>query len=59
MIGSKERMPKRLRYPLFLLGLAVMLLGGIGAYESHANPSELASIIVSGFAFLVLAVVFR
>lgn len=52
-------MPKRARYPLFLLGLAIILLGGIAANAGQASASTLAAVILSGFAFLVLAVVFR
>lgn len=52
-------MPKRARYPLFLLGLAIILLGGIAANANNAPVSTLAAVILTGFAFLVLAVLFR
>lgn len=52
-------MPKRARYPLFLLGLVVMLVGGIEAFSIGAPPTTLAAIEGSGFALLVLAVLFR
>ncbi|QQG49383.1 MAG: hypothetical protein HY247_03505 [archaeon] len=59
MIGKSQRMPKRARYPLFLLGLVVMLVGGIEAFSIGAPPTTLAAIEGSGFALLVLAVLFR
>jgi hypothetical protein len=52
-------MPKRARYPLFLLGLAVILLGGIAANMGGANPTTLAGVVFTGFALLVLAVLFK
>jgi hypothetical protein len=59
LIGSKPRMPKRARYPLFLLGLAVILIGGIAANATGSTPSTLAAVVASGFALLVLAVIFK
>lgn len=59
MIGSKARMPKTARYPLFLLGLAVILVGGIAAYVYGATATALAVVVVVGFALLVLAVIFK
>ena len=52
-------MPKRARYPIFLLGLAIILVGAIAANSSGALPSTLGGIIIAGFAFLVLAVAIR
>lgn len=59
MIGSRQLMPKAARYPLFLLGLVIILLGGIAANSRGAAPAELGVIIAVGFAFLVLAVIIR
>ena len=59
MIGSKERMPKRSRYPLFMIGLAIILLGGIAANASGATAATLGAVILVGLAFIVLAVAIK
>lgn len=59
MLGSKDRMPKRARFPLFLAGLAVMLVGGVLAESQKAAPSSIAAVAAVGFLLLVLSVVFR
>lgn len=59
MIGSKERMPKKARFPVFLLGLVVILLGSIGANAAGAGADSIAAIVVVGFALLVLSVALR
>ena len=59
MIGSRQRMPKRARYPLFLCGLAVLVLGGLAANAEKVPTEEFAGIALVGFAFLVLSVVFK
>ena len=59
MFGSKQRMPKRARYPLFLIGLAIIILGGIAANSRGAPVSTLGAIILVGFGFLVVSVAIR
>ncbi len=59
MIGSRQRMPKKARYPLFLCGLAVLVLGSLAANAEKAPTEEFAGIALVGFAFLVLSVIFR
>ncbi len=52
-------MPKRARFPVFLLGLAVILLGSIGASAAGAGADAIATIVIVGFALLVLSVAVR
>lgn len=52
-------MPKRLRYPLFLLGLATILVGGVLANSRGVPPALLGALVIAGFAFLVLSVAIR
>ncbi len=59
MIGSKQRMPKRARYPLFLTGLVVIVLGGLVANAEKASASDIAGVALVGFAFLVSSVVLK
>jgi hypothetical protein len=56
MIGSKDRMPKRARYPLFLLGLLIILLGGLAATSIRAPQAEITAIVLIGFMFLIVSV---
>ena len=59
MMGTKDRMPKGARYPLFLIGLAVILLGSIEANSVGAAPATIGAIVLIGFAFLILSVAIR
>ena len=59
MIGKEGTMPKRARYPVFLLGLVVIIGGGIGAWSRGASPGALAAVMVTGLALLVFSVVIR
>ncbi|HLQ06516.1 MAG TPA: hypothetical protein VK126_02040 [Nitrososphaerales archaeon] len=56
MIGGKLRMPKRARYPLFLLGLLIILLGGLAANSIRAPQAEITAIVFIGFLFLIVSV---
>jgi hypothetical protein len=56
MIGGKHRMPKRARYPLFLLGLLIILLGGLAANSIRAPQAEITAIVFIGFLFLIVSV---
>jgi hypothetical protein len=49
-------MPKRARYPLFLLGLLIILLGGLAANSIRAPQSEITAIVIIGFLFLIVSV---
>jgi hypothetical protein len=59
MIGNKQRMPKKARYPLFLIGLAIILLGSIGANSIGAGASSIGAIVLVGFALLILSVAIK
>ena len=59
MIGSKSRMPKRARYPLFLAGLVIIIVGGLLADAESAPRNEFAAIVLLGFAFLISSVIFK
>ncbi len=59
MIGTKQRMPKWARYPVFLVGLVVILVGSIGAHSIGAAPSTIAGITGGGFALLFLSVAIK
>jgi uncharacterized membrane protein len=59
MIGSKQLMPKRLRYPIFLLGLVVILGGSIETYAIHAGTPIIAAVVAVGFLLLFLSVAIR
>jgi uncharacterized membrane protein len=52
-------MPKRARYPLFLAGLAIILLGGLGAMNYGGSEQEIIVLVVVGFAFLVGSVLLK
>lgn len=59
MIGSKPRMPKRARYPLFLSGLFVIIVGGLVLNAENAPRNDYVVTALVGFAFLVSAVIFK
>ena len=56
MIGNKQWMPKRARYPLFLLGLLIILLGGLAANSIRAPQAEITAIVFIGFLFLIVSI---
>ena len=59
MIGSNQVMPKRLRYPIFLVGLVVLILGTIIENAMKASISTFEATAIVGFALLVLSVIVR
>lgn len=59
MIGKDRTMPKRARYPIFLLGLLIIIAGGMLAEARGADPAMLGAVVVTGFALLVLSVIVR
>jgi hypothetical protein len=52
-------MPKRARYPLFLLGLVVILAGSIFLNYDGAGTSTVAGAAALGFLLLFLSVAIR
>lgn len=59
MLGKKQLMPKWARYPIFLAGLLVIIVGGIAAASRGAPPSAVAAVVVPGFALLMISVLVR
>jgi len=49
-------MPKRARYPLFIIGLAIMLIGSIALKSVNAGADSFAGVVLVGFVFLILSV---
>ncbi|MDG7015594.1 MAG: hypothetical protein JRM89_06330 [Nitrososphaerota archaeon] len=52
-------MPKRLRYPLFLAGLAILVLGSLFENAEKASVSTYEATAIVGFALLVASVVMK
>jgi hypothetical protein len=52
-------MPKRARYPLFLVGLVIILLGGLGAMGYGGSEGEIIALVVLGFLFLIGSVILK
>jgi hypothetical protein len=59
MIGNKQRMPKKARYPLFILGLVIIILGSIVTNFESAGASSIGAVVLVGFAFLILSVLIK
>jgi peptidoglycan/LPS O-acetylase OafA/YrhL len=55
----KFHFPQALRYPFFLIGLVIMIAGAFASTKSSVPTSIDVVIAVVGFAFLVIAIVFR
>jgi hypothetical protein len=53
---SKHRFRKAWKYPLFLFGLAILILGELGAHFLGAAANDQAAIAAVGFAVLVLSI---
>jgi len=49
-------MPKKARFPLFILGLAVIILGSIVTNSAKAGAGSIAAIVLVGFVLLILSV---
>jgi hypothetical protein len=54
--AKRQFLPKRARYPLFLLGLAIMILGGLYANSQKSPAADIAGVVGVGFAFLIASV---
>ena len=59
MIGSQQRMPKRFRYPLFLAGLVILVLGSLIENAEKASVSTYEATAILGFALLVASVLIK
>jgi hypothetical protein len=59
MIGNKDRMPKRARFPLFLMGLLLMLVGGLAAQAFNEGLGVTSSVVGAGFCLILSSVLFR
>ena len=59
MERKKGLLPPGARYPLFLVGLLILIVGELGAVSSGASTDTEAGIAALGFLFLVLSVVLR
>jgi len=56
MPEHRERMPKKARFPLFILGLAVIILGSVVANSAKAGAESIGVIVLAGFVLLILSV---
>lgn len=48
-----------LRYPFFLIGLAILVLGELVGFESKVSVASELVIAIVGFLFLILSVAIR
>jgi hypothetical protein len=55
----KFHFPQALRYPFFLIGLVIMIAGAFATTKSAVPLSLDVALAVIGFAFLVIAIIFR
>ena len=53
---TTHRFRKAWKYPLFLLGLAILIFGELGAHSLSAAADDQAAIAAVGLAVLVLSV---
>jgi hypothetical protein len=52
-------MSQRARYPLFLFGLLIIILGNLGAHFQNLGLGVAVPLSVLGFALLLLSVAIR
>jgi len=52
-------MPKAARYPVFLIGLVVLIFGGLASIQLNFTPETDAVIATVGFALVLLSVLIR
>jgi len=52
-------MPKAARYPVFLLGLVVLIFGGLASIQLHFTAETDAGIAAVGFVLVLLSVLIR
>ena len=53
----KPVIPKAAKFPLFILGLAIMILGGLEGFSVKASTSLETAIVGVGFVILLLSIV--
>jgi len=56
MTEKKQYMPKKARYPLFIVGLAIILVGSLVLNSVNAGADSIAGAVLVGFALLILSV---
>ena len=59
MESRKERMPSMARYPIFFLGLLVLIVGGIVGIRVNAPVNVDLVVGIVGFLLLLLSVAIR
>ena len=55
----KHRVPKVARYPLFMIGLVIMIFGGLAGVYANVPDTMEAGLVAVGFVFMVLSVALR
>jgi hypothetical protein len=55
----RHAVPKVMRYPLFLVGLLILIVGGVGGVYAHVPDTTEAGFAAVGFVFLLLSVILR
>ncbi len=53
----KSVIPKVAKFPLFILGLAIMILGGLGGHTINVSASSEAAIVGIGFVVMILSII--
>lgn len=56
---SKHSLPKALRYPLFMIGLLILIVGEYSAQEAGAPNDARAAIALLSMLFMILSVALR
>lgn len=54
-----HRVPKAARYPIFLVGLLIIILGELASVSYNAGTQTEAAVAALGFFFLLLSVALR
>jgi len=54
---GKRILPHDLKYPLFLVGLAIIIFGGIGGVKVGLRTYEDVAIAVVGFVVMLLGII--
>ncbi len=52
-------MPKGARYPLFIIGLAILLVGSIASNAAGAGASLIGAVVLVGFVLMILSVAIK
>lgn len=59
MEREKKGISPAVRYPLFMVGLLILLVGELSAVSAHAGVDAEAAVAAVGYIFLVLSVALR